>query len=152
MPKGVKKTEDSVQTSENNVTVNKEIESNISDSIQNESSGSDKSSELKKSTTGKSKKSEDKVEDTKPEIKVKSSEKSKKSEDTVEDIVEDRFYYIVRPVPMYLSKNVSSPMLALVSGKCRIRSKEDDWIKITIGVPEKGSTTGYIQKFGAIIR
>ena len=53
---------------------------------------------------------------------------------------------------MYLAKNVSSPMLALVSGKCRIRSREDDWIKITIGIPEKGSTTGYIQKFGAIIR
>lgn len=148
MPKGVKKTEDSVQTSENNVTVDKEIESNIPDSIPDESSGSDKSSELKKSTNGKAKKPENKVEDTKPEIKVKSSEKSKKPEDTVED----KFYYIVRPVPMYLAKNVSSPMLALVSGKCRIRSREDDWIKITIGVPEKGSTTGYIQKFGAIIR
>lgn len=148
MPREVKKTEDSVQTSENNVTVNKEIEYNIPD----ESSGSDKSPELKKSTTGKAKKPEDKVEDTKPEIKVKSSGKSKKPEDTVEDTVEDKFYYIVRPVPMYLAKNVSSPMLALVSGKCRIRSREGDWIKITIGVPEKGSTTGYIQKFGAIIR
>ena len=148
MPRGVKKTKDPIQTSENNVTVDKEIEHNISDSIRDESSGSDKSTELKKSTSEKIEKPEDKVQDTKPAIKVKSSEKSKKPEDTVED----KFYYIVRPVPMYLAKNVSSPMLALVSGKCRIRSREDDWIKITIGVPEKGSTTGYIQKFGAIIR
>ena len=148
MPKGVKKTEDPIQTSKNNVTVDKEIESNISDSIQDESSRSDKSSELKKSASGKAKQPEDVVEDTKPAIKVKSSEKSKKPEDTVED----KFYYIVRPVPMYMAKNVSSPMLALVSGKCRIRSREADWIKITIGIPEKGSTTGYIQKFGAIIR
>ena len=148
MPRGVKKTEDPIQTSENNVTVDKEIESNVSDSIPDKSSGYDKSSELKKSTSKKTEKPEDKVQDTKLEIKVKSSEKSKKPEDTVED----KFYYIVRPVPMYLAKNVSSPMLALVSGKCRIRSREDDWIKITIGVPEKGSTTGYIQKFGAIIR
>lgn len=148
MPRRVKKTEDPIQTSEDNVTVDKEIESNIPDSIPDESSGSDKSSELKKSTSEKAEKSEDRVEDKKPAIKVKSSEKPKKPEAKVED----KFYYIARPVPMYMAKNVSSPMLALVSGKCRIRSREDDWIKITIGIPEKGSTTGYIQKFGAIIR
>ena len=149
MPRGVKKTQESEVALENNVTVSEQksepekVSTAVTVEISNTGSSTEDSGKLEPEKASKPEKSEPK----KSESKKQRANVAKKTES-----VENRFYHIERPVPLYLAKNVASPMLALVSGKCRIRSREGDWIKIIIGVPEKGSTTGYIQKFGAIIR
>ena len=147
MPRGVKKTQEAEVDSENNVAV---VE---------EEKGSEKVSNSAKVEVSDEK---DSKEESSEKFKVDRSKKSDvKKSDSVESVkkrtditksIKDRFYDIERPVPMYLAKNTASPLLAIVSGKCRIRSQEDPWIKITIGVSEKGAVTGYILKDQAIIK
>lgn len=147
MPRGVKKTQEAEVASENNVTVvgeEKEPEK-VSKSITVEVSDEKDSKEV---SSGKSKADEHK----KADVKKSDSTQSAKKGPEKSQPAEDRFYCIERPVPMYLAKNVASPLLAMVSGKCKIRSQEGPWIKITIGVPEKGATTGYILKSQVIIK
>lgn len=147
MPRGVKKTQEAEVASENNVTVvgeEKEPEK-VSKSVTVEVPDEKDSKEV---SSGKSKADEHKKADVK---KSDSVESVKKTNDNTKSI-KDKFYLIERPVPMYLAKNTASPLLAMVSGKCRIRSREGSWIRITIGVPEKGAVTGYILKEQAIIK
>lgn len=145
MPRGVKKTQEAEAASENNVTVEGETKEakSTSKSVTVEMS---EVSEIESKTDSTSKSVKEKVSEKKSE-----KQKQSKSQDT-EPEVSDRFYYIERPVPLYLAKNTASPLLGMVSGKCRIRSEEGSWVKITIGVAEKGSTTGYIMRNQAIIK
>lgn len=143
MPRGVKKTDESKPIADNNVTV-RDVDTKI------DSTSASLTVEIPE---------ESKTESTSRSERVKEKASEKKSENLKqsksEDIklkVSDRFYYIERPVPLYLAKNVASPLLGMVSGKCRIRSEEGPWVKITIGVAEKGSTTGYIMRNQAIIK
>lgn len=146
MPRGVKKTQEAEVASENNVTVvgeekepekvSKSVTVEVPDEVEHKE-------DPKKSKVVESKKSDVKKSD--------SVESVKKTNDNTKSI-KDKFYLIERPVPMYLAKNTASPLLAMVSGKCRIRSREGSWIRITIGVPEKGAVTGYILKEQAIIK
>lgn len=145
MPRGVKKTDESKSVTGNNVTVENDhtkIES-TSTSVTVEMS---EVSEIEPKTDSTSKPVKEKVSEKKSE-----KQKQPKSKDTKPE-VSDRFYYIERPIPLYLAKNTASPILGMVSGKCRIRSEEGPWVKITIGVAEKGSTTGYIMRNQAIIK
>ena len=147
MPRGVKKSQEAEVVSENNVTVvgeEKESET-ISKSATVEVSYEKDSTVV---SSGKFKVDGHK----KTDGKKSGSAQSVKQEPEKSQPAEDRFYCIERPVPMYLAKNVASPLLAMVSGKCKIRSQEGSWIKITIGVPEKGATTGYILKGQAMIK
>ena len=141
MPRGVKKTDESKPVADNNATVG-DVDTKIEST--STSVTVEISEESKTDSTSKS---------VKEKVSEKKSEKQKqsKSQDTTLN-VSDRFYYIERPVPLYLAKNVASPLLGMVSGKCRIRSQEGPWVKITIGVAEKGSTTGYIMRNQAIIK
>lgn len=146
MPRGVKKTQEAEVASENNVTVvgeekepekvSKSVTVEVPDEVEHKE-------DPKKSKVVESKKSDVKKSD--------SVESVKKTNDNTKSM-KDKFYLIERPVPMYLAKNTASPLLAMVSGKCRIRSREGSWIRITIGVPEKGAVTGYILKEQAIIK
>lgn len=147
MPRGVKKTQEAEVVSENNVTVEGEVKEpeTVSKSVTVEVADENDSKEV---SSGKSKVDEHK----KTDVKKSDSTQPTKKEPEKSQPAEDRFYCIERPVPMYLAKNVASPLLAMVSGKCRIRSQEGSWIKITIGIPEKGATTGYILKGQAIIK
>lgn len=150
MPRGVKRTQESEAALENNVTVEgeiKEVES-ISKSISVEvedkpaeepknSEESKKSDDNKSSESKKSQKPAEKKSPVKPESK---------------ETVEDRFYEIVRPVPIYLAKSIASPVLGMSSGKCRIHAFEGPWVKVTMGVAEKGAVTGYIMRSQATIK
>ena len=144
MPRGVKKTQEAEAASENNVTVEgetKEVEStskSVTVEVEDEPAEESKKSDENKSSE--SKKSE------KP-AKKKSPAKSESKE-----TVEDRFYQIVRPVPIYLAKSIASPVLGMSSGKCRIHAFEGPWVKVTMGVAEKGAVTGYIMRSQAIIK
>lgn len=143
MPRGVKKTDESKPVADNNVTVG-DVDTKI------ESTSTSVTVEIPEESKTESTSGSERV---KEKASEKKSEKQKqsKSQDTKSN-VSDRFYYIERPVPLYLAKNVASPLLGMVSGKCRIRSEEGPWVKITIGVAEKGSTTGYIMRNQAIIK
>lgn len=143
MPRGVKKTDESKPVADNNIPV-EDVDTKIestSTSVTVKMSEESKPERTSGSESVKEKASEKKAE--KP--------KQSKSQHT-ESKVSDRFYYIERPVPLYLAKNTASPLLGMVSGKCRIRSEEGPWVKITIGVSEKGATTGYIMRNQAIIK
>ena len=147
MPRGVKKTQEAEVTSENNVTVEPTEPITEVDSKQPEQ----KSTAVTVESTDDQLKGGDDEKKSKPATEV--SNKSKKTTQVKSDNkIEDRFYYIMRSVPLYLAKNTASPLIGMVSGKCRIRSQEGPWVKITIGVPEKGATTGYIMRNQAIIR
>lgn len=139
MPRGVKKTQEAEVASENNVTVG-DVDTKI------ESTSTSVTVEMSEESTSGSERVKEKASEKKSE-----KQKQSKSQDATPN-VSDRFYYIERPVPLYLAKNVASPLLGMVSGKCRIRSEEGPWVKITIGVAEKGSTTGYIMRNQAIIK
>lgn len=141
MPRGVKKTDESKPVADNNVTVG-DVDTKI------DSTSTSVTVEIPEES-----KTESTSKSVKEKVSEKKSEKQKqsKSQDTTPN-VSDRFYYIERPVPLYLAKNIASPLLGMVSGKCRIRSEEGPWVKITIGVAEKGSTTGYIMRNQAIIK
>lgn len=141
MPRGVKKTDESKSVADNNVTVG-DVDTKIESTSTSVTVEMSEVSEI-----------ETKTDSTSKPVKEKVSEKQKqlKSKDTKPE-VSDRFYYIERPIPLYLAKNTASPLLGMVSGKCRIRSEEGPWVKITIGVAEKGSTTGYIMRNQAIIK
>ena len=143
MPRGVKKTDESKPVADNNVTVG-DVDTKIG------STSTSVSVEIPEESKTESTSGSERV---KEKASEKKSEKQKqsKSQDTKSN-VSDRFYHIERPVPLYLAKNVASPLLGMVSGKCRIRSEEGSWVKITIGVAEKGSTTGYIMRNQAIIK
>ena len=143
MPRGVKKTQEAEVASENNVTVG-DVDTKI------ESTFTSVTVEIPEESKTESTSGSERV---KEKALEKKSEKQKqsKSQDATPN-VSDRFYYIERPVPLYLAKNVASPLLGMVSGKCRIRSEQGPWVKITIGVAEKGSTTGYIMRNQAIIK
>ena len=146
MPRGVKKTQEAEAASENNVTVEgetKEVESTskfVTVEVQDKTAEEPKKSDESKKSE--SKKSEKPAEKKSP---VKSE-----SKETVED--QDRFYQIVRPVPIYLAKSIASPVLGISSGKCRIHAFEGPWVKVTMGVAEKGAVTGYIMRSQAIIK
>lgn len=150
MPRGVKKTQEAEAASENNVTVEgdtKEVKS-TSKSVTVEVE--DKSAEEPKKSD-ESKKSD--------ENKSSESKKSEKSADknlilnlNQRKKVEDRFYQIVKPVPIYLAKSIASPIVGMSSGKCRIHAFEGPWVKVTMGVAEKGAVTGYIMRSQAIIK
>lgn len=142
MPRGVKKTDESKPVEDNNIPV-EDVDTKIestSTSVTVKMSEESKPERTSGSESVKEKASEKKAE--KP--------KQSKSQHTKSN-VSDRFHYIERPVPLYLAKNTASPLLGMVSGKCRIRSEEGPWVKITIGVSEKGATTGYIMRNQAII-
>lgn len=144
MPRGVKKTQEAEAASENNVTVEgetKEVEStskSVTVEVQDKTAEEPKKSDESKKSE--SKKSEKPAEKKSP---VKSESK---------ETVEDRFYQIVRPVPIYLAKSIASPVLGISSGKCRIHAFEGPWVKVTMGVAEKGAVTGYIMRSQAIIK
>ena len=150
MPRGVKKTQEVEAASENNVTVEgetKEVEStsksvtiDVEDKPGEETK---KSSESKKPAKEPNKKAEE----SKKPVEKKSPVKSGSEEQ-----VKDRFYQIVRPVPIYLAKSIASPVLGMSSGKCRIHAFEGPWVKVTMGVAEKGAVTGYIMRSQAIIK
>ena len=144
MPRGVKKAQEAEAASENNVTVEgetKEVEStskSVTVEVQDKTAEEPKKSdEPKKSESKKSEKPAEK------KFPVKSESK---------ETVEDRFYQIVRPVPIYLAKSIASPVLGISSGKCRIHAFEGPWVKVTMGVAEKGAVTGYIMRSQAIIK
>lgn len=145
MPRGVKKTDESKSVAHNNVTVG-DVDTKIESTSTSVTVEMSEVSEIESKTDSTSKSVKEKVSEKKSE-----KQKQSKSQDTTPN-VSDRFYYIERPVPLYLAKNVASPLLGMVSGKCRIRSQEGLWVKITIGVAEKGSTTGYIIRNEAIIK
>lgn len=150
MPRGVKKTQEAEAASENNVTVEgdtKEVKSTsksvtveVEDKSAEEPKKSDESKKSDENKSSESKKSE-KSADKKSHIKSESKEK-----------VEDRFYQIVKPVPIYLAKSIASPIVGMSSGKCRIHAFEGPWVKVTMGVAEKGAVTGYIMRSQAIIK
>ena len=149
MPRGVKKTQEAEVASENNVTVEgetKEVESTSkSVTIEVEDKPGEetkKSSESKKPAKEQNKKAE----------KSKKPVEKKSPVESGSEQVEDRFYQIVRPVPIYLAKSISSPVLGMSSGKCRIHAFEGPWVKVTMGVAEKGAVTGYIMRSQAIIK
>lgn len=144
MPRGVKKAQEAEAASENNVTVEgetKEVEStskSVTVEVQDKTAEEPKKSdESKKSESKKSEKPAEK----KSHVKFESKE-----------TVEDRFYQIVRPVSIYLAKSIASPVLGISSGKCRIHAFEGPWVKVTMGVAEKGAVTGYIMRSQAIIK
>jgi hypothetical protein len=144
MPRGVKKAQEAEAASENNVTVEgetKEVEStskSVTVEVQDKTAEEPKKSdESKKSESKKSEKPAEKKSHVKSESK---------------ETVEDRFYQIVRPVPIYLAKSIASPVLGISSGKCRIHAFEGPWVKVTMGVAEKGAVTGYIMRSQAIIK
>lgn len=144
MPRGVKKAQEAEAASENNVTVEgetKEVEStskSVTVEVQDKTAEEPKKSdESKKSESKKSEKPAEKKSHVKSESK---------------ETVEDRFYQIVRPVPIYLAKSIASPVLGISSGKCRIHAFEGPWVKVTMGVTEKGAVTGYIMRSQAIIK
>ena len=144
MPRGVKKTQEAEAASENNVTVEgetKQVEStskSVTVEVQDKTAEEPKKSdESKKSESKKSEKPAEKKSHVKSESK---------------ETVEDRFYQIVRPVPIYLAKSIASPVLGISSGKCRIHAFEGPWVKVTMGVAEKGAVTGYIMRSQAIIK
>lgn len=145
MPRGVKKTDESKSVADNNVTVG-DVDTKIESTSTSVTVEMSEVSEIEPKTDSTSKPVKEKVSEKKSE-----KQKQPKSKDT-EPEVSDRFYYIERPIPLYLAKNTASPLLGMVSGKCRIRSEEGPWVKITIGVAEKGSTTGYIMKNQSIIK
>lgn len=144
MPRGVKKAQEAEAASENNVTVEgetKEVEStskSVTVEVQDKTAEEPKKSDESKKSE--SKKSEKPAEKKSP---VKSESK---------ETVEDRFYQIVRPVPIYLAKSIASPVLGISSGKCRIHAFEGPWVKVTMGVAEKGAVTGYIMRSQVIIK
>lgn len=144
MPRGVKKAQEAEAASENNVTVEgetKEVEStskSVTVEVQDKTAEEPKKSdESKKSESKKSEKPAEKKSHVKSESK---------------ETVEDRFYQIVRPVSIYLAKSIASPVLGISSGKCRIHAFEGPWVKVTMGVAEKGAVTGYIMRSQAIIK
>lgn len=150
MPREVKRTQESEAALENNVTVEgeiKEVESiskSISVEVEDKPAKEPKNSEeSKKSDDNKS--SESKKSQKPPEKKSPVKPESKET-------VEDRFYEIVRPVPIYLAKSIASPVLGMSSGKCRIHAFEGPWVKVTMGVAEKGAVTGYIMRSQATIK
>lgn len=143
MPRGVKKTDESKPVADNNVTVG-DVDTKI------ESTSTSVTVEIPEESKTESTSGSERVKEKAPEKKSE-KQKQSKSQDTKSN-VSDRFYYIERPVPLYLARNTASPLLGMVSGKCRIRSEEGPWVKITIGVAEKGSTTGYIMRNQAIIK
>lgn len=144
MPRGVKKAQEAEAASENNVTVEgetKEVEStskSVTVEVQDKAAEEPKKSDESKKSE--SKKSEKPAEKKSP---VRSESK---------EMVEDRFYQIVRPVPIHLAKSIASPVLGISSGKCRIHAFEGPWVKVTMGVAEKGAVTGYIMRSQAIIK
>ena len=117
MPRGVKKTDESKSVADNNVTVG-DVDTKIESTSTSVTVEMSEVSEIEPKTDSTSKPVKEKVSE-------KESEKQKqpKSKDTKPE-VSDRFYYIERPIPLYLAKNTSSPLLGMVSGKCRIRSYE----------------------------
>lgn len=149
MPRGVKKTQEADSASENDVTIEgetKEIESTRKSAtveVEKLAEETKKSSDSKKSDKQKSSESKEAEKPVEKKASVKSESK---------EAVEDRFYQIVRPVPIYLAKSVASPVLGMSSGKCRIHSFEGSWVKVTMGVAEKGAVTGYIMRSQAIIK
>lgn len=145
MPREVKKTDESKSVADNNVTVG-DVDTKIESTSTSVTVEMSEVSEIEPKADSTSK-------PVKEKVSGKKSEKPKqpKSKD-IKPEVSDRFYYIERPIPLYLAKNTASPLLGMVSGKCRIRSEEGPWVKITIGVAEKGSTTGYIMRNQAIIK
>lgn len=149
MPRGVKKSQEAEVDSENDVTVEgetKEVESTSkSVTIEVEDKPGE---ETKKSLESKktAKEQNKKAEESKKLVEKKSPVKSGSEQ------VEDRFYQIVRPVPIYLAKSIASPVLGMSSGKCRIHAFEGPWVKVTMGVAEKGAVTGYIMRSQAIIK
>lgn len=145
MPRGVKKTDESKPVADNNVTVG-DVDTKIESTSTSVTVEMSEVSEIESKTDSTSNPVKEKVSENKSEKKKQSKPKNTKPE------VSDRFYYIERPTSLYLAKNTASPLLGMVSGKCRIRSEEGPWVKITIGVAEKGSTTGYIMRNQAIIK
>lgn len=151
MPRGVKKTQEAEAASENNVTVEgetKEIES-TSKSVTVEVEEDKPAEEPKRSAESKKSDEHKSSESKKSE---KSAEKKSPIKSESKETVEDRFYQIVRPVPIYLAKSIASPVLGMSSGKCRIHAFEGPWVKVTMGVAEKGAVTGYIMRSQAIIK
>lgn len=78
-------------------------------------------------------------------VSAPSTKKDAKSSETV-TVKAVKKVRLLRPTCIYEAATDKSPLIGVTSGVGVVREITENWIKLTIGVPEKGAVLGYVRR------